>query len=132
MLTGNRKEMKQAIAAARAGVPAKMISDLSDSLQITKETLYQYLGIGGSTVERKAYLGERLNPWQSERVLGLEALVHVAWDHAPGAHNYDEVAQWLGDWLLTPHAALDGEIPIAMLDTVTGHHLLAGLLRSTR
>lgn len=85
-----------------------------------------YLGLPESCLASSD--GTRLGPGESERVLGMSALIgHVAMMTIRNPHQFDPV-QWVASWLSNPLGALGGGCPAEFLDTMTGQHLVASLL----
>lgn len=118
------------IEAIRAGVPARRVEALAALLGVTKESLIPTLGLARATVSRKAKAGLALAPDESERVLGIEAMIGQvqAMVDASGEPSGFDAARWLGNWMGAPLPALGGEPPAAYLDTVEGQKLVARLL----
>lgn len=118
------------IELIREGVPARAVGELSALLAMSKESLLDALGIARATLSRKVRENLPLAPDESERVLGVQALIGqvqamVAEAEAP--QDFDAAA-WMSRWLTTPLAALGGATPASYLDTVEGQKYIANLL----
>jgi uncharacterized protein (DUF2384 family) len=59
----------------RRGIPVKRISALSREMDLTQESLIETLGLTRATLSRKAREDKPLSQDESERVLGIEALI---------------------------------------------------------
>lgn len=118
------------IQAIRAGVPARRVEALAALMGITRESLMATLGLARATLSRKTRAGLALAPDESERVLGVEALIGQV--QAMVAESGDpagfDAARWLAGWIHAPLPALGGEPPAAWLDTVEGQKLVSRLL----
>jgi DNA-binding XRE family transcriptional regulator len=63
------------IEMIRRGIPVKRISALSREMDLTQESLIETLGLTRATLSRKAREDKPLSQDESERVLGIEALI---------------------------------------------------------
>ncbi|MBJ7314137.1 DUF2384 domain-containing protein [Rugamonas sp. CCM 8940] len=92
--------------------------------------LLALLGMSRATVSRKARAKQPLPPEDSERVLGVEALIGQvdAMVHESGEPVGFNPATWVANWLAEPVPALNGRTPASFLDTVEGQKLLSNLL----
>lgn len=118
------------IAVIRQGIPASMISALSLRLGISKELLLSSLGLSRATISRKEKDAALLSKDESERVLGIEALIGLVQrmvEESGDPADFD-AAQWVGRWLSKPVPALGGATPASFLDTFEGQKLIAELL----
>lgn len=118
------------IELIREGVPAREVGELSDLLDVSKESLLDALGIARATLSRKVRENRPLAPDESERVLGVQALIGQvqAMVAEAGASEDFDAAGWMSRWLTTPLAALGGATPASYLDTVEGQKYIANLL----
>lgn len=117
----------------RAGIPARRVGELSSAMNISKEALIDSLGLSRATINRKVLREQPLSPEESERVMGMQALIGqvqamVDEESAPGFN----AAQWLASWLSSPLPALGGATPASFLDTVEGQKYIGNLLDMTR
>ena len=73
------------IAALRRGVSASQVGILSAIMHISKDTLTSTLGLSRATVSRKVLSDQTLSQDESERVLGVQALIGQvqAWSRSP-------------------------------------------------
>lgn len=118
------------IALIRQGVAAHEVGELSALLGVPKESLIESLGIARATLSRKVREKRSLSPDESERVLGLQALigqVQAMVEQSGEAPGFD-AALWLSAWLHTPLAALGGARPASYLDTVEGQKFVSHYL----
>lgn len=117
------------IHVIRAGVPAQRVGELSSAMNIPKESLMDSLGLSRATVNRKVLRDQALSPEESERVMGMQALIGqveamIDTDSAP---EFD-AAKWLANWLAAPLPALGGATPASFMDTVEGQKYIGNLL----
>lgn len=118
------------IALIRKGIPASTVSSLSARMGMSKESLLSSLGLSRATISRKEKDATVLSRDESERVLGVEALVGLVQtmvEESGDPAGFD-AAHWLARWLGTPLPALGGETPASYLDTFEGQKLVADLL----
>lgn len=126
----SRVEPIDRIKLIRAGVPARYINVISDSMGISKDTLFKFLNLPKSTVDKKSVANQMLPIEQGERLIGMAKLLGqveaiVSESGNPEGFN---AAKWLASWLEKPSPALGGEKPSAYLDTVSGQEMIADLL----
>ena len=129
-LAAYQAEPRERIAAIRAGIPAGRVDALARSMGVPKESLVTALGLARATVSRKIRAGATLGPEESERLLGVEALIGqvqamVAESGDPAGFN---AARWMARWINGPVPALGGSTPASYLDTVEGQKVIAQLL----
>ena len=63
------------IHVIRSGVPAQRVGELSSVMDMPKEALMDSLGLSRATINRKVQREQRLSPQESERVMGMQALI---------------------------------------------------------
>jgi putative toxin-antitoxin system antitoxin component (TIGR02293 family) len=122
------------IELIREGVAAREVAELSALLAVSKESLMDALGIPRATLNRKVRENRPLPPDESERVLGVKALigqVQTMVEQSGNAEGFDTLA-WLSRWLNTSVPALGGKTPASYLDTVEGQKYIANLLDMTQ
>jgi putative toxin-antitoxin system antitoxin component (TIGR02293 family) len=90
-------------------------------LDVQARTLLESLRLPNSTIARKKSSRERLNASEGDRV----ARVLMTFAHA---RDVFEHAGSAAEWMKLPHAELDGEPPLAMLDTQSGFDRVRDLL----
>jgi putative toxin-antitoxin system antitoxin component (TIGR02293 family) len=120
----------QRAALVKQGVPARYASALAARMRISKEKFYTTVGLSRATVDRKVKVNKRLNPDESERVMGITRLVGQAQslvEESGGPKDFN-AAQWLADWLDHPLPALGGRRPAEFMDTADGRALVSDLL----
>lgn len=125
-----RSDPQTRIAVIRRGIPASTISILSSRMGMSKENLLSSLGLSRATISRKEKDATVLSKDESERVLGVEALIGMAQtmvEQSGDPAGFD-AARWVSDWLTKPLPALAGETPASYMDTFEGQKLVAELL----
>lgn len=122
--------VEERIEAIRAGVPARRVEALAALMGVTRESLMATLGLARATLSRKARADLALAPDESERVLGVEAMIGQvqAMVGDSGDPAGFDAPRWLGGWIHAPLPALGGAAPASYLDTVEGQKLVARLL----
>jgi len=114
----------------KAGVPAQMAVAVAKAMGVTKDSLYQTLGLPRATIDRKLRDGKALSSDESSRVLGIARLVGQAQaiieeSGDPAGFN---AAEWVAQWLAQPVAALGGRKPGELMDTAEGQAIVSNLL----
>lgn len=125
-----RVEAIDRIKLIRAGVPARYINVISDSMGITKDALFKLLSLPKSTVDKKSVANQMLPIEQGERLIGMAKLVgqvEMMVSESGNPEGFD-AAKWVANWLEKPSPALGGEKPSAYLDTVSGQEMISDLL----
>lgn len=128
-----KMDFTEKIKVIRSGVPAQRVGELSSVMSIPKEALMDALGLPRATVNRKVLRAQSLSPDESERVMGIHALIGqvqsmIDTDSAP---DFD-AAKWLANWLAAPLPALGGATAASFMDTVEGQKYVANLLETTQ
>jgi len=125
-----RVEPMDRIKLIRDGIPARYINVISDSMGITKETLFKFLNLPKSTIDKKSVANQMLPIEQGERLIGMAKLVGQIESIIAESGNPDgfDAAKWIASWLEKPSPALGGEKPSAYLDTVSGQEMISDLL----
>jgi len=118
------------IKLIRDGVPARYINVISDSMGITKDTLFKFLNLPKSTIDKKSVANQVLPIEQGERLIGMAKLVGQVESIVFESGNPDgfNAAKWVAQWLEKPSPALGGEKPSAYLDTISGQEMISDLL----
>jgi len=114
----------------RRGVLAREAKRIIGDLHFDQQALLGALNLKTATINRKAARGEALSADESERVLGIASLVGQVQAIVEESGDPDgfDAAMWLSAWLVEPLAALGGERPLALLDTMAGQALVAATL----
>lgn len=122
------------IALIRQGIPASTIGSLSSRMGISKESLLSSLGLSRATISRKERDETVLSKDESERVLGIEALIGLvqAMVEQSGDPAGFDAARWVAIWLTNPLPALGGATPASYMDTFEGQKLVAELLSTAQ
>ena len=118
------------IKLIRNGIPARYINVISDSMGISKDTLFKFLNLPKSTIDKKSVANQLLPIEQGERLIGMAKLVGQVESIVFESGNPDgfNAAKWVAQWLEKPSPALGGERPSAYLDTVSGQEMISDLL----
>jgi putative toxin-antitoxin system antitoxin component (TIGR02293 family) len=91
----------------------KALDDLVRTLSVDREAFADVLGISVRTLQRRAEESDRLGPVPSDRLARVyrifDLAMHVLGDSGKASR-----------WLTTGSRALEGEIPLHMLDTDLG------------
>ena len=120
------------MALLRRGVPAHWLRTLAASMDMSRTTLCELLGLKLSTINRKLQQNLLLSPDDSERLMGLQRLIGQAEAvvrDCGDAEGFD-ASSWLAGWLQQPQAALGGATPARYLDTADGREQLSRLIGS--
>jgi putative toxin-antitoxin system antitoxin component (TIGR02293 family) len=125
---------QERIDAIKRGVPAEAIARLSGKMNIPKEWLIGTLGLSRATLSRKERASTSLSKDESERVLGVQALIGQveAMIRESGNPIDFDAAKWVSGWLNSPIPALGGNKPASYMDTIEGQKLVANLLAMTQ
>jgi putative toxin-antitoxin system antitoxin component (TIGR02293 family) len=97
----------------RKGLPMKALDDLARILNVDRAALADILGTSVRTLQRKAEENDRLGPVASDRLARVRRILDLA-THVLG--ETDKASRWL----TSESRALDGEVPLHMLDTDIG------------
>lgn len=124
-----KMDFAEKIDAIRSGVPAQRVGELSSVMHMPKEALMDSLGLSRATINRKVQREQALSPGESERVMGMQALIGQvqAMIDTECAPDFD-AARWLANWLAAPLPALGGATPASFMDTVEGQKYVGNLL----
>ncbi|MEJ7811512.1 MAG: antitoxin Xre/MbcA/ParS toxin-binding domain-containing protein [Gemmatimonadaceae bacterium] len=114
----------------RQGVPAALLTLLSEEMEISREKLYATIGMSRATADRKVKAQRLLSSSESERALGMAQLVGQVQEivRQSGDSERFSAARWVADWLDRPHPALGGRRPGALMDTAEGRGLVSDLV----
>ena len=108
---------------------AGRVGELSSAMDMPKEALMDSLGLSRATINRKVQREQALSPEESERVMGMQALIGQVQTmiEAERAPEFD-ATKWLANWLAAPLPALGGQSPGSFMDTVEGQKYVGNLL----
>lgn len=125
-----RLSPQEKVVLIRQGRPASDLGVLAAAMAVPKEMLIDALGYSRATINRKAREADLLSSEESERLLGLEAMIGqvetmVAESGDPAGFN---ASHWLGQWMSMPMPSLGGRTPASYFDTVEGQKLVVQLL----
>ena len=125
-----RYDPLERIELVKAGVPAQVALAVANAMGISKDKLFQTLGLPRATIDRKLREGKALSSDESSRVLGMarqvgqaQAMIEESGD--PTGFN---AAEWVAQWLARPVGALGGRKPGELMDTAEGQALVSNLL----
>lgn len=119
------------IEVARAGLPAGTIPVLARAMGCSQDYLLEVLDFKRATALRKMREGANLTTAETERLLGLAGLIHLAGEvvqHTGGPADFD-AAKWFSDWIEQVNPALGSVPPADLLDTHHGQHVVETLIR---
>ena len=124
-----KMDVADKIHVIRSGVPAQRVGELSSVMNMPKEALMDSLGLSRATINRKVQREQRLSPDETERVMGMQALIGQvqAMIDTESTPEFD-AAKWLAGWLAAPLPALGGATPASFMDTVEGQKYVGNLL----
>jgi len=121
------------VALLRAGVPADLIPLLVEAMGISREQLYETVGLARSTGDRKLKKGQFFDVGQGEalletaRLIGqLQRMLEQSGD--PDLPEAFSAARWFAGWLYDPLPALGGRAPAELMDTAEGRSVVSRLL----
>ena len=97
----------------RRGLPVKALDDLARTLDVDRASLADLLGTSVRTLQRKTGERRRLGPVASDRLARVNRILSLAM-HVLG--EKEKAARWL----TSESRALDGEVPLHLLDTDIG------------
>ena len=125
-----RYDPLERVELVKAGVPAQTTLALANAMGISKEKLYQTLGLPRATIDRKLREGRVLSSDESSRVLGMARLVGQAQAivEESGDPTGFNAAEWVAQWLDRPVGALGGRKPGELMDTAEGQAMVSNLL----
>jgi putative toxin-antitoxin system antitoxin component (TIGR02293 family) len=118
------------IAVVKQGLPAQWLNTLAADMDVPRERLLGWLGIARTTANRRLREGELLSQDESERALGLAALigqVHKIVLESGEPKGFD-APRWAAAFLAAPSAALGGRTPGEFMDTAAGRGIVTGLV----
>ena len=122
------------IGVLRVGVPSDWLIRTEALMHLPRQTLCRMLGLPTSTIKRRLNDNARLNPDESERLMGLHQLIGQveAMVEEAGDPEGFKAAPWLAAWLERPNLALGGQRPADLMDTAEGRSLVSRLLGMIR
>jgi uncharacterized protein (DUF2384 family) len=121
------------VALLRAGVPTAVIPLLVEAMGISREQLYETVGLARSTGDRKLKKGQWLEIGQAEALLEMARLIGQVERMLEESGDPDlprdfSAARWFADWLYDPLPALGGRPPAELMDTAEGRSVISRLL----
>lgn len=132
--TVDTQDEMEVITVVKAGIPARDLYNVIDTLHMPQEHALRMLGIAKSTASGKLKTDARITPEQSERLLGLVSLVKMVHDTVEDsnpeaiASGFD-AATWLERWITKPLPAINNKVPADLMDTMVGQALVTKVLR---
>lgn len=122
------------IEQCRLGRPADQVFEMADRMGLTRNLVIDILKMSRTSIARRAETGESLKIDETERLLGLIALVgqvEVMIEESSNVKDFD-CAKWMGKWLVTEVPALGGVTPAQYVATLEGRRLLSRLLSASQ
>jgi putative toxin-antitoxin system antitoxin component (TIGR02293 family) len=101
----------------------KALDEVARTLGIDRLELAEVLGTSVRTLQRKTAQRERLGPAASDRLARVQRILDLA-THVLGQTDKASL------WLISESRALDGEVPLRMLDTDIGTQRVQHELRA--
>jgi len=111
------------VEQVRKGLPMKALDEVARTLGIDRLELAEVLGTSVRTLQRKTAQRERLGPAASDRLARVQRILDLA-THVLGQTDKASL------WLISESRALDGEVPLRMLDTDIGTQRVQHELRA--
>lgn len=123
-------DLELLIVVVLEGLPIDVLTDLAHALKLNRGFLMRQLDISRSIVASRLKTGSRLPRDESGAVLTLFRWVgEIEGLKSNGTLPDDfDSAAWVGAWLMTPHAALEGRTPMAFVDTAEGRFAMGELI----
>lgn len=123
---------EERIQRVRRGLPPALVVQLAHDLRIPDHSVSHFLGISRAILRRRIADDERLTAQESEGPLAMALLAgRVVLAYRQTSVDRGAVAdplKWLGRWIRTPLAELDGRAPIEYMDVGEGRSLVGGWL----
>jgi putative toxin-antitoxin system antitoxin component (TIGR02293 family) len=122
------------VQIVKEGVPARLLALIAEDMAITKDKLYDTLGMARATANRKLRDRSLLSQDESERALGIARLigqVSTVVQESGTTEGFD-AAQWVAEWLDQPHPVLGGRRPAEFMDTSDGRGIVFDLIAKTQ
>lgn len=118
----------------RQGVSVDDVRRIASRMNVSTYKLVTMVHVPSSTLSRKGKAQEPLTPEQSERVLGLTALIGMVEEMVEdsGDPTGFDAPTWVSNWLEQRLPALGGRKPVEYLDTIVGQEMLCKLLRQAQ
>lgn len=114
----------------RKGLDASEAKALLASFHLPLGQLLAGLSISVATFNRKVLRGDTLASDESERLLGLLAMIDQVQRmvEESGDPTGFDAADWLSRWLSEPVPALGGSRPLEWMDTMEGQRVVRAIL----
>ena len=120
---------EERIERVRRGLPPALLVQLAHDLRIPDHSVSHFLGLSRATLRRRMADDDRLTAQESEGPLAMALLagrVVMAGQQASADRTIaSDPLRWLGRWIRTPVAELDGQAPIEYMDVGEGRALVA-------
>ena len=118
----NKLEQPQTLTSVvREGLPPSSVDRIAEYYSLSKKQLSELLGISVRTLERHQKSNRPLSLVQSDRLLRYARI-------AARAEEVFKEVESAQNWLKRPNQALNGEIPLNLLDTEAGVEQVDDLL----
>jgi putative toxin-antitoxin system antitoxin component (TIGR02293 family) len=110
------------VEEVRAGLPISELDEFAGELRVERSKLAVVLGTTMRTLQRISTSDQRLGPAASDRLARMRRIHQLA-THVFGERNKASL------WLTSPSRALNGEVPLFLLDTDIGTQRVQNELR---
>ena len=122
MLRRTVKSDAELTVPTREGLPVKTLTLLAAELGVERKRLARVVGISERTLSRRLAGDGRLSAEESDRTVRLARVMAMAKDTLGTGEK-------AASWLQSPNRALEGEVPLEMLDTDTGVRAVETILQ---
>ena len=112
------------------GLPARFLGRLAGELAVSKETLYDIIGVSRATADRKLKADHVLSAADSEHAMGLARLVGQVEQMVQESGNPDgfDAGRWVAAFLDAPSPALGDRRPRDLMRTSDGRTVVSTLV----
>ena len=112
-LKRNVESDSQLVLLIREGLPVDTLTKIAHDLSIDRRKLARAVGISERTLSRRLATAARLTAEESDRTVRLARVVAMATETLGTSAK-------ASSWLQNPNRALEGQVPLDLLDTETG------------
>jgi len=112
------------------GVPARFLERLATTLAMSKDKLYDIIGVARATADRKLKADDVLSAADSEHAMGLARLVGQVEQMVGESGDPDgfDAGRWVAAFLDAPSPALGGRRPRDLMRTSDGRTVVSTLV----
>ena len=128
--TINQLSPLQRSEIVEGGVPARLLTRLATTLQVSQERLYSTIGVSRATANRAIKAECALNAADSEHAMGLARLVGQVEQivQESGDPEGFDAGKWVADFLDSEQASLGGRRPAELMRNSDGRAVVATLV----